>query len=515
MMKNKSRWRDFLQNDLTALAGIAGIKLSIHLLTSQQYGYFRDEFYYIAASKRLALGYVDFPPFIALLTAFIRATLGESLLALHFFPALAGALVVFITGLMARQLGVSRYGQVAAALAALIAPIFLGTNSLLTMDSFDQLWWVLGAYLLICIFRDDNPRLWPWFGLVAGIGLLTKISMLYFGFALALGLALTPWRKSFRSPWLYLGGGIALSFLLPYIAWNAVHGWPTPEFWGSYAEKVYQASPLEFLFQQIVLIHPISLGLWIAGLVYVFSKTGQRYRPLGWIYIILLAVFVIQNAKNYFLAPAYPMLLALGAAAFEKLIPQKSLWQWLMPSHQMLIIFGLLSAAYALPILPIDTLVRVLNTIGGINVQSERLESGVLPQYFADRFGWQEMTATVVQVYQSLSPEDRAEACIFTQNYGEAGALEFFGASDDLPPVISGHNNYHLWGPGDCTGAVMIVVDSPDAQVDLQGVFGEVRLVAKVDCDFCMPYEAENVVFIARRPNISIQDIWPETKHFD
>ncbi len=207
---------------LTILIALAVLKLVIHLLTSSTYGYFRDEFYYIAASKHLAFGYVDFPPFIALLTAFVRLTLGDSLLALHFFPALAGAGVVLLTGLMARQLGADPFGQVLAAIAALVAPHYLGVNALLTMDSFDLLVWAVALYVLILILKYDRPKLWLVFGLVLGIGLTIKVTPLYFGLALVVGLALTPYRKYFRNPYLYLGGLIALAFLLPYVIWNAV-----------------------------------------------------------------------------------------------------------------------------------------------------------------------------------------------------------------------------------------------------------------------------------------------------
>ncbi|MGE5775989.1 MAG: ArnT family glycosyltransferase, partial [Chloroflexota bacterium] len=244
MTKTNSHTPNFLsilrKNEATPILLIlASLKFAIHLLTSQQYGYFRDEFYYIAASKHLAFGYVDFPPFIALLTRLVRETLGESLLALHLFPALAGAALVFLTGLMARQLGANRFGQALAALATFVAPQFLGVNSILSMDSFDILFWGMAIYILILIFKYDRPKAWIWFGLIAGIGLTNKVSLLYFSLAMVIGLALTSQRKYFRSIWLYLGGAIAIAFLLPYVVWNATHGWLTAEFFAAYGNKVY------------------------------------------------------------------------------------------------------------------------------------------------------------------------------------------------------------------------------------------------------------------------------------
>src|SRR5215510_927746 len=267
---------DTFRNDksIAVLLTLSAIKFLLHLLTSAQFGYFRDELYYIAASKHLDWGYVDFPPFIALVTRLVRGTLGESLLALHLLPALAGTALVFLTGWMARQLGAGPFGQGLAALAALVAPDFLGVNSILSMDSFDILFWGFALYILILIFKDDNPKTWLWFGLVVGLGLTNKVSLLYFSLAMVIGLALTAQRKYFRSLWLYVGGAIALAFLVPYLIWNALHGWPTVEFWQAYGNKVYQVSPVEFVLQQILIMHPFTFPLWLMGLLYFFSKRG-------------------------------------------------------------------------------------------------------------------------------------------------------------------------------------------------------------------------------------------------
>jgi hypothetical protein len=503
-----------LRNDKSeqVLLALASLKFLIHLLTSQQYGYFRDEFYYIAASKRLAFGYVDFPPFIALLTRLVRATLGESLLALHLFPALAGAALVFLTGWMARQLGASRFGQALAALATLIAPQFLGINSLLTMDSFDILFWGLAIYVLILIFKHDRPKAWSWFGLIVGIGLTNKVSLLYFSLAVVIGLALTPHRKYFRSPWLYLGGTIALAFLLPYVIWNAANGWPTIEFFAAYGNKVYQASPLEFIVQQILIMHPFTLPLWGMGLVYLFSKRGETYRPLGWSYVVLLLIFMLQHAKNYFLAPMYPVLFAAGAVFFEQIVqaPQRF---WLKPAYVgLLVIGGILTAPASIAVLPLQAQIAYIRATSGNRVQSEKSDTGLFPQHFADRFGWEEMAATVADVYYGLPPQDQAQACIFTGNYGEAGALEFYGPRYGLPHVISGHNNYYLWGPDDCTGETLILIGV--SLSDVQPAFADVRQAGQTHCDYCMPYENNLPIYVAHGLKTPLEQLWPGTKTF-
>src|SRR5215207_1950879 len=296
--------RPWLLGANTVLVLLALLKLLVHLLTAENYGYFRDELYYMAASERLDLGYVDFPPFIALVTAFARATLGDSLLALRLLPALAGAVVVVLAGLMARELGGGTFAQGLAALAVLVAPNFLVFGTFISMDAFDQLFWVSAAYVLLLILKRNEPRLWLLFGLFAGLGLLTKLTMLSFGFAVLVALLLTPARRHLLSPWPWISGAIAVAFLAPYLYWNATNGWPTPEFWGEYGGKVDAASPVEFLLEQIVTMQPPTLPLWLGGLgFYLFAREGRPYRALGWVYVVLFVLFAALCSRYYTLTP--------------------------------------------------------------------------------------------------------------------------------------------------------------------------------------------------------------------
>jgi hypothetical protein len=498
---------------LQILLALAGLKLLIHLLTASNYGLFRDELYYIAASKRLAFGYVDFPPFIAVLTAFIRATLGESQLALRFLPALAGSAIVVLAGLMARRFGADRFGQVLAGLCVLVAPQFLGVNSILTMDTFDNLAWAVAIYILVVLFQEDRPKLWLWFGLAAGIGFTIKVSMLYLGLGLVVGLALTPYRKYFRSKYLYLGGAIALAFLLPYVIWNALHGFPTVEFMRNYGGKVFQASPPVFLLQQLLIMQPLAAPLWIAGLVWLFSKKGETFRPLAWIYVTLFVVFMIQNAKNYFLAGAYPMLFAAGALAFEQWSGSGRRVRWRSAAVVTLAVSALIVAPMAIPILPLQAHLAYLRVMGGTNAQSEKFDTGVFPQHFADRFGWEEMAANLAGVYHALPPEDQKKACIFVANYGEAGAIEFYREKYDLPPVMSIHNNYYFWRPKECTGEVVIYMDWTD-EGEISQVFEQVQRVGENHCQYCMPYEDKRPIYTCRGLKVPIDILWPQLKGF-
>jgi Dolichyl-phosphate-mannose-protein mannosyltransferase len=508
-----SHWPPASENALLAYLALA--KLLVHLLTNGNYGYFRDEFYYMAAGERLDLGYVDFPPFVAIVADVSRFLLGDSPVALRFLPALAGALVVMLAGLMARELGGGKFAQGLAALATLVAPNFLAMGTFLSMDAFDQLFWVSASYVLLLILKRDRPRLWLLFGLTVGLGLLTKVTMLFFGFAVFVALLLTPARGHLRTPWPWIGGVIAFAFLLPYVFWQIEHGWPTLEFWANYGGKVDPASPVEFLLEQIVTMHPLTLPIWLAGLYfYLFSRVGQPYRPLGWIYIVLFVLFVVQNAKFYFLAPTYPMLFAAGGLQIEWFVRRRR-WGWLKPAYVVILLVGgtVVAPLVAVPALPVETLAKIMGAAGGdVGVEMETREVRQLPQQFADRFGWENMVVTVAGVYQDLPPEEQAESCIFTGNYGEAGAVDFYGPRYDLPKAISGHNNYYTWGPGDCTGQVIISVGVPLSRLEV--VFDDVEQIDTIDCEYCMPDEDNLPIYVGRDSKASLQEIWPLVKHY-
>lgn len=498
------------------LVYLALVKLFLHLLTAGNYGYFRDELYYVAAGEHLDFGYVDFPPFVALVARLTRTLFGDSLLALHIFPALAGALVVVLAGLMARELGGRRFAQGLAALATLIAPNMLVFGTWLSMDSFDQLFWVAGAYVLLLILTRGNPRLWLVFGMIAGLGLLTKLTMLYFGLAVFVAFLITPARRQLLGPWPWLGGALAVVFLLPYIVWEIMHGWPTLEFWANYGAKIDPSSPVEFLVEQIVTMQPPTLPLWIAGLCYyLFARDGRAVRVLGWIYIILFVLFLVQNARFYFLAPAYPMLFAAGATVTERFLARR-VWSWIKPAYVVVLaISGLIVAPLTVvPALPVDTLARITGAAGGNGgVQIETREVAELPQNFADRFGWKNMTATVAGVYEGLPEDKRDEVCILTGNYGEAGAIDFFGPQRGLPRAISGHNSYYIWGPGDCTGEVVVSIGVPRDL--LKAEFGKIQERASVKCEYCMPDEDGLPVYLNQEPKMPMSEGWPKFKHFD
>ncbi len=478
------------------LAALAGVSFVAHMLVAGNYGYFRDELYYIADGRHLQLGYVDQPLLMGWLAALLRVTTGDSLVAIHVIPALACAVLIVVTGLMARELGGGRVAQFVAGAAALFTVDFMATGSLFSMDVLDQLWWALMSLILARLLRRDAPRLWLLVGLVAAIALLTKLTVLFFGLAFVLALLVTPERRYLRTRWPWLAGGIAFLGLLPYLAWNAANGWPTVDFWRHYPG--IGTGPVEFLFAQLGQMNPLALPLAAAGLVFYYRTTGARFRLLGWTFVFVYLVLTLLRTKAYFLAPAYPIVFAAGAVMLERRALRPRL-AWVRPAYAGLIaLAGILIAPDIMPILPPAAVVR---------------SYGSLEQVLADRLGWDSLTQTVEEVYAGLPPAQRAQACVLASNYGEASALVQLAPPGRLPPVISGHNNYYLWGPGTCTGEVLIGVGY--APADFQAAYADITLAATERCPYCVSFEQNVPIVVASNPKISnVLQEWATVKRY-
>jgi 4-amino-4-deoxy-L-arabinose transferase-like glycosyltransferase len=496
-----------------ALAAVAAGTFVFFLLTARGYGYFRDELYYLACADHLDFGYVDHPPLIALLAGLGRALGGDSLVAIRFLPALAAAATVFLAGATAAELGGGRFAQLLAAAATLLAPIYLSLFTILSMNAFDVLIWAACFWVIARILRTGEERLWLAFGALAGIGLQNKISVLFLGFGLGIGLLLGR-REVLRSPWLWAGGAIAGLIFLPHLIWQAANGWPTLEFMENARRfKMAAVSPSAFVSNQVLLAGPAALPLWLSGLgFFLFAARGRAFRPLGWAYLVILAVMIATEAKAYYLGPAYTILFAGGAVAIE-LASSRGKFRALRPAVVALLAGGgVLAAPLAKPLLPVETYLGYAAWLGIQPTTAERHELGRLPQFYADMTGWPELAETVAGVYRRLPAEERSAVCIFGQNYGQAGAIDLLGPAYGLPPAISAHNSYYLWGPRGCSGEIIIVIG--DNRERLQEVFESVELAATYTCADCMPYENHKPIWIARGLRRPLSELWPQIKRF-
>jgi len=512
---------------LTIVLLLAACKLVLHLATTGHFGYgfFVDELYFLACSEHLAWGFVDMPPLFPAVTALIRAVFGDSLFAIRLLPALSGAALVLMTGLMARDLGGRRFAQGIAALAVLTAPLWLILHSIHTMNELEQLFWTGAAWVVIRILRADpdrpleSSRGWLLLGVICGLGMLNKHSMAFFGVALVAGLLLTPARRALRSPWLWLGGAVAVLIYLPNLVWDVRHHFPHFEMLANIKAdgRDVALNPLQFMVQQIIFFNPLAFPLWLGGLGwFLFGKEGRRWRVLGITYLgILLEMFVLDG-RPYYPAPAYPMLLAAGGVALERWLDRRQetrrSWRFAGPAYAaVLAVSGVVLAPIFVPLLPPETLIRYSQALGITQPRIETHRMGPLPQLMADRFGWPEMAREVARIYHSLPPADQAKAAIFGQNYGQAGAIDHFGPALGLPKAISGHLTYYLWGPRGYTGEVMIVLD--DNRETLEKLFEHVELAGHVSHPYSMPYQHFDV-YVCRGLRGSMAELWPRVKQY-
>lgn len=518
--------------DAVWLGGVAAAAFLLHISVLSAYGWFRDDLYYAASSEHLAFGYVGFPPLAVWIARCTRALLGDSLGALRIPSILAGSAVVFLAGWLARELGGGRTAQILASLCCLISPVYLFAFHVYSMNSFDILFWTLGALIAVRILASGDPpgahgegRLWLLFGIVFGLGLENKHSLLLFGFGLAAGLLLTPQRSLFRNRWLWLGGLLACVLILPNLLWEHSHGWPTWEYLRSSPEV--RSAPLsffQFFVLQVFQMHPLTFPVWLAGLAWLLvSRPGRSFRPLGWMYVVSFVVLLLMHVHIYYLASVYPVLFAAGGVAVEA-------WMRRAPSGGMgargrrlrpallasfgvlLVIGGALTAPFTLPLLPVASYLRYaraghLRTTSGV-----RHPVGALPQHFADMHGWQDIVAEVARVYRSLPAEERRVAGVLTQNCGDAAAIDVFGPAQGLPKAVSGHDSYFLWGPRGYGEVLLVVGDIGGDEPALRRDCRSLERAGTIHCGLCMPYENEQPVWICR--GIDLPAVWPRLKRF-
>jgi hypothetical protein len=500
-----------------AVALIAAAKLALHLYAGRHYGYFRDELYYLACARHLDWGYVDQPPLIAAIVKITRAVVGDSLSAIRLPAALAGACVAVVTGMLARELGGARFAQGLAALCIVLAPGFLAMDHFLSMNAFEPLFWMGCAYLVIRIIRTGNAKLWLWFGVLAGIGMENKHSMLIFGFGIVAGLALTRERRWLRSPWFWAGGAIAFLIFLPNLLWNIQNHFPFLELQANIhrSGRDVALSPSKFFSQEFLAMLPLSAPIWLAGLWYLFfHKEGKQFRVLGWAWAVTAGVILALSPRIYYLFPAYPVLFAAGSVAWERRLAGVRA-QWIKPVYVTLMaLMGILVAPALIPLLPPATCIRYTAAAHLHEPPIENHRLGPLPQPFADQFGWEEMAVAVAGAYNSLPSDVRARTSIFGQNYGEAGAIDLYGPKYGIPEgsAISGHQSYYLWGPRGYAGESMIVMaDRPER---LAEIFTTCRKVARVSHPYSMPYEHFDVYYCEgiKQP---LSKLWPQLKNWD
>jgi hypothetical protein len=504
--------RDPLARSVYILAALAVL---IHFLFNRHYGYFRDELYYAACGEHLAWGYVDHAPLVAFASWISRALFGDSLFALRLLPALSAAPKVWLAGWMAREIRGAKFSQFFAALLVLLAPIYLTFDNFLSMNAFEPVFWMTCAAIVLRITNRGRPRLWLLFGLVSGVGILNKHSMLFFGSGIAVGLLLTSARKQFARIEIWAALFIAFLIFLPNLLYEIQNGYPTIALLHTVIGTKYATvSPLSFIGEQFLLVNPLAAPIWLSGLYFfLFDKQGRKYAVLGIAYLVVLLEMIFLHGKIYYLAPAYIMLLSAGAVFWEQKVFSRA-GAWLKPVVIVpLVISGIIAAPLAMPILPVDAAVKYNSFFDVQAVKVENVPLNSLPQLFGDMFGWPEQVQAVSRAYNSLSPEEKSHAAILAYNYGEAGAIDYLGKHYGVPKAISGHNHYGVWGPRGATGEVVIVIGFPKDR--LERAFNLVTPIETISPPYALPEESNLGLYICRQPKRNLSASWKEWMYLD
>ena len=505
-MRSRS-WQEVVFGDVGVLVLMAICLVAIHTLTNGQYGFHRDELATLDDARYPAWGYPAYPPVTPMIARLAMALFGPAMTGVRLFAALAQAVVLVLSGLMARELGGGRWAQAAAAVAVMIAPVALGSGALFQYVCFDYLWWVTVAYLLIRLLKDGNPRWWLALGVVAGLGLMTRYSMAFLLAALAGGVVLTPARRYLRSPWLWGGATIAFLIFLPNLIWQFQHDFISLELLRSnHARDIRIGRTDSYLSGQLMTAaNPFTVPLWLAGLWFYFRrKEGAPFRLIGWLYVFTFLIYLAAHGRDYYEAPAYPMLLVGGAVAFELWMASwKAVWAR-VTKGVLWVAFaagGLLVAAIVMPVAPVNS--------AGWKFASSK--NGDLKE----EIGWPELTEIVAGIRDSLSAEDRAQLGILAGNYGEAGALNLYGPAHGLPRAFSGIDSYWLRGYPDPPPRTLIVVGI--SREFLERNFESCELAGHITNRFNVMNEEttrHQEIFLCRRLKQPWPEFWKRFKYF-
>ena len=515
---------------------MAALKLAIQIvgnILAQRagYGIFRDEMYYLICGRHLAFGYVDQPPMVALQARLTDILFGYGhMWSLRLFSALAGAFKVFLTGALVWAMGLTipagnrRAAAALAMLGVIVAGVYLSIDSFLSMNSFEGVFWLPCALALVRIVqehgkpeRDRVVRFW-WIvlGVSAGLGLENKWNEVFFLVALLIALVLTPQRRILANRWFGVAVGLIVALALPNLLWEMHYHWPTLEWLSGVAKsnKDVKLPPLQFLGAQVMTLNPFTFPLWISGVLWLLiARAARPYRFLGVLYPVFLLIMMALHAKDYYLAPVYAIYFAAGGV-WRLQGARVATWRRILgAAYAVLLCLAFVEAVpFSIPVLSPQRFVAYEKAIGFTPKDSENHDATILPQFYADRFGWHEMVEKVARIYNSLPPQERAVTGILTGNYGEASAINLLGPKYGLPVAISGHQTYWLWGPHGYTGQEMIIINGATLD-EMKDSYASCSVAGVNDNPLAMPWE-HNRIFLCYGRKATYEADWKDLKHY-
>jgi len=490
---------------LGALAAMA-----IHLAANAHYGFFRDELYFIVCGRHPAFGYVDQPSLTPLLGA-LSQIFGISLFALRAIPAICAAIATYAACAFALELGAGGFALVLTAIVTTLSPEMLAFGLRLSPDMIEFCTWPIIALIVLRIVKGADPRWWLGAGLVAAVAMWSKYSVLFFAVALVAGLACTKERRVLRSPWFAASVALAALLVLPNFLWQWKYDFPMLQLLRNDYGKFLLHNP-PFPVQQIMIMGPQLSLVWMIGLVWLLVRSQTRF--LGLAYVFLIAMMWALQAKNYYPASIYPYLVAAGAVAIEGFTAGRRALQPVIAIAAVAL--AIPSLPFVLPVLPLPALIRYQHVMGRIFHVSfhtdERAGPDIPIQFYADMTGWPQLTAAVSKIYAALPAAQRRQAAVFTHNFGEASAIEIYRGPYKLPPPISAHNTFWIWGPRGYSGNVLIDVDG-NLAID-RARFQSVRLGVVFHNPYAMPYENDFPIYVCTGIRQPLALLWPKLKNY-
>jgi hypothetical protein len=501
-----------LAGGLVLVGAIALARVALYLVAAPNYGYFRDELYYLACGEHPAWGYMDQPPLIGWMAWLLEHTIGVSLYAIRLLPMLANVATMAMAALLSYKLGGRRWAMGVAALAVLVNPISLCFSHLFTMNAFDPLLWVVLAWLIVELIETGRQSLWLWIGALVGVTLLNKYGVLFLLVGLLAGVVASPLRRSVVRPWFWAGAGIATAIALPNFLWQMHWHFPFVQLVDSVRKggRDVMLPPIAYLGQQAQMIGFVPALLVLVGVWFLFSKGGRRYSTLGWGFLSVLGIMLAMKGKFYYTAPAYPIIFAAGAVGLERATAGRG-WKWIRPLYIVaMLIAGAVIAPTMIPVLPVESYIAYTRKSGIEQQQFEHQPKGELPQLYADMFGWEDRVKAVADYYHSLPAEEQRVTAIGAPNYGEAGAIDHWGAKYGLPKAISTANNYWIWGPREFTGQSLILMDE-DSPAKYRSHCRTLTEFPHATDGYSRPDE-EFANYHCRGLTPGLQELWPGTK---
>jgi hypothetical protein len=510
----------FFSSESALIGYLVFVKILLHLLLPE-YGFHRDELFYIAISDQFSFENMDILPLTPLFLKLFTTIFGYSIKSLHFASGLCGALTLLFNCMITRELGGKKYAILLTGIFFLFSG-FIIFGATFTYDSLDLLICVYALYLLVRIFRENKPKLWILLGIVLGLGLLNKLTILFWGFIIFVSLWLVPQRVYFKSKWIWLAGIIALFFSLPFIIWQYHNNWYFMDFAANYAGGIsYVASFPEFLWNQILPNNIFTLPVWATGLgLLLFSSKWRQYRYFGFMYVFLFFLFYLIGAKFYFLISIYSILFAVGSIKIEEFFNNRGIQKTKIKIAMIVVpvAFVLLSIPFlpmVVPTLPVEQLVKFVGKMGvDAGVRTENRQITQLPQHIADRFGWEEMVEQVNDVYNNIPYEEKEKVGIMTGNWGQAGAIHLLGRNYDLPEPISlqGWYYFETLRKHQFKDTYLSIGMS---QENLQNIFEEVVQKDIYTNPYCMPDENNKCICLCRKPKYDLRDYWLMDRNID